>query len=64
MQGKKTKTAAFTLFVVAGVQFCSAMGWIPHIPEDVIRSLADGAIALGLFGLWSKVDQTQEECKE
>lgn len=61
MEGKRTKTAAVTLLLVAVAQLGTAMGWWPAIPEAAVRAVADAAIGLGLLGMWLKVDRDTTE---
>jgi len=57
MEGKRTKASAMTLLIVAVAQMAEAMGWLPHISEDMLRAVADAAIGAGLLGVWLKVDR-------
>lgn len=61
MEGKRTKASAMTLLIVAVAQMAEAMGWLPHISEDMLRAVADAAIAGGLLGVWLKVDRDTTE---
>lgn len=61
MEGKRTKASAMTLLIVALAQMAEAMGWLPHINEDMLRAVADAAIGAGMLGLWLKVDRDTVE---